>query len=99
MVVRFLVRSRVRPAAAPERTWMAASRSGPEAGAAAWAGAAWAGAAAGGGGGALGGSGGGGAGRGVGGLGTSMGGGGAGGGGGGGGVWAPRAAGSGVVWG
>src|SRR5687768_7671644 len=31
MVVRFLVRSSVRPAAAPESTWIAASRSGPAA--------------------------------------------------------------------
>src|SRR5689334_14468476 len=31
IVVRFLVRSRVRPAAAPESTWTAASRSGPAA--------------------------------------------------------------------
>src|SRR5712671_6081617 len=34
MVVRFLVRSSVRPAAAPDRTWTAASRSGPDAAAA-----------------------------------------------------------------
>src|SRR3954470_13565890 len=42
MVVRFLVRSRVRPAAAPESTWIAASRSGPPA-PAGWGGAVGAG--------------------------------------------------------
>src|SRR5579862_1906037 len=66
IVVRFLVRSSVRPAAAPESTWIAASRSDPEAGAApppagAAAGGGAAGAAAAGGGGGGGGGAGGGA--------------------------------------